>query len=274
MIPNITIISPRQTFDDNMRPAELLLRVYRLLDSNDNILTGGELVDALRGIIQADSTEELMLVYNELFLGLVRERAQLPRSTLRQATLCHLLRQSVVASCTALETYLPALLRDNLPVMIRARGREFVPRGDERLQEFFADLQFSLDESLRLLDDENAAEYISNKILGLANFKYLSSRKGVHVTGVLLGLIKPWDEIADQLDRDKKELMKTLDDTVRRRNDIVHRADRCQEDPGGEAQSITFAWTQHAVDTVEHVCLALDELVATRITEMEAFTLT
>ena len=197
MIPDITMISPRQTFDDNMRPAELLLRVYRLLDSNDNILTGGELVDAVRGIIQADSTEELMLVYNELFLGLVRERAQLPRSTLRQATLCHLLRQSVVASCTALETYLPALLRDNLPVMIRARGREFVPRGDERLQEFFADLQFSLDESLRLLDDENAAEYISNKILGLANFKYLSSRKGVHVTGVLLGLTNPWDEIAD-----------------------------------------------------------------------------
>ena len=68
--------------------------------------------------------------------------------------------------------------------------------------------------------------------------------------------------------------MKTLDDTVRRRNDIVHRADRCQEDPGGEAQSITFAWTQQAVDTVKHVCLALDELVAMRITEMEAFTLT
>jgi hypothetical protein len=274
MSAEIARISPRQTFEDNMRPAEFLLRVYRLLDSNDNILTEGEIVNALRGIIQAESTEELMLVYNEIFLGLVRERAQLPRSTLRQATLCHLLRQSVVASCTALETYLPALLREDLPVMIRARGRDFVPRGDEAFQEFFADLQFSLDESLRLLDDENAAEYISNKILGLANFKYLSSRKGVHVTGILLGLSNPWDEIADQLDRDKRELMKTLDETVRRRNDIVHRADRCQEDPGGEAQPITFAWSQHAVDTIKHLCLALDELVAARVTEMQAFALT
>ena len=35
----ITTLSPRQTFEDNMRPAVLLLRVYRLLDSNDNILT-------------------------------------------------------------------------------------------------------------------------------------------------------------------------------------------------------------------------------------------
>jgi len=266
----IITLSPRQTFEDNMRPAFLLLRVYRLLDSNDNILTEGELLDALREIVRASTDEDLMLIYNEIFVGLVRERAQLPRSTLRQATLCHLLRQAVVASCTALETYLPALLRANLPVMIRARGRDFVPRGDQTFQEYFADLQFSLDETLRLLGDENAPEYISNKILGLANFKYLSSRRGIHVVGALLGLSKPWDRIAGHLNRDRRELMNTLEDTVRRRNDIVHRADRSQSDPGGEAQDITFAWTQQAVDTINHICLALDELVAGRVAELEA----
>jgi len=271
MLP-FSMLSPRQTFEDNMRPAELLLRVYRLLDSNDRIRTDGELLDALRDIVHASMNEDLILIYNELFLGLVRERAQLPRSTLRQATLCHLLRQAVVASCTALETYLPALLRTNLPVMIRARGRDFVPRGDQTFQDYFADLQFNLDETLRLLDDENAPEYISNKILGLTNFKYLSSRKGIHVAGVLLGLSepKPWDAIAAHLNRNKKELMNTLDDTVRRRNDIVHRADRPQTDPGGEVQEIAFAWTQQAVDTIKHICLALDELVAARVAEFEA----
>jgi len=273
MMTMIITLSPRQTFEDNMRPAVLLLRVYRLLDSNDNILTEGDLVTALRDITQASAGEDLMLIYNEIFLGLVRERAQLPRSTLRQATLCHLLRQAVVASCTALETYLPALLRANLPVMIRARGRDFVPRGDQTFQEYFADLQFSLDETLRLLGDENAPEYISNKILGLANFKYLSSRRGIHVVGALLGLSKPWDRVARHLNRDKKELMKTLGDTVRRRNDIVHRADRPQTDPGGEAQDITYAWIQQAVDTINHICLALDELVAARVAELEAMIL-
>jgi hypothetical protein len=273
MLP-FSMLSPRQTFEDNMRPAELLLRVYRLLDSNDRIRTDGELLDALREIVQASMNEDLMLIYNELFLGLVRERAQLPRSTLRQATLCHLLRQAIVASCTALETYLPALLRTNLPVMIRARGRDFVPRGDPTFEEYFADLQFNLDETLRLLDDENAPEYISNKILGLTNFKYLSSRKGIHVAGVLLGLSepKPWDAIATHLNRNKKELMNTLDDTVRRRNDIVHRADRPQTDPGGEVQEIAFAWTQQSVDTIKHICLALDELVTTRVEEISNLT--
>jgi len=51
----ITMLSPRQTFEDNMRPAVLLLRVYRLLDSNDNILTEGKLINALRGIVQAST---------------------------------------------------------------------------------------------------------------------------------------------------------------------------------------------------------------------------
>lgn len=269
MLPELTTLSPRQTFEDNMRPAQLLLRVYRLLDCNDQIQTDGDMVHALRLLTKASAEEDLMVVYNEIFLGLVRERAQIPRSTLRQSTLHHLLRQAVVASCTALETFLPALLRTHLPVVIRARGRDFVPRNDRVVLDFFSDLTFSLEDTLRLLEDENAPEFISNKILTSTKFKYLSSRKGVQVTGALLGLNGPWQIISSRLNRDDKELMKMLDDTVNRRNDIVHRADRPQTDPGGDAQDIGFAWTQQAVDVVQHVCLALDELVAEKMTEMK-----
>ncbi len=265
---NMMTLSPRQKFEDNMRPATLLLDVYRLLDSREDIVSEGELVNALREVVNASAQEDLLLIYSEIFLGLVRERARLPRSTFRRVTLCHLLRQAVVASATALETYLPALLQANLPLIIRAKGRDFVPRNDQTLANYFSDLTFDLDEMLRLLGDPNAAVYISNKILRLANFKYLSSRKGVHVVGALLGLTKPWEAIAEHLERDKRELMKTLDAAVHRRNDIVHRADRPQTDPAGEVQEITFAWTQQAVDTIKHICLALDELVAERVTRI------
>ena len=37
----------------------------------------------------------------------------------------------------------------------------------------------------------------------------------------------------------------------------------------GEPQQITFAWTQQAVDTIQHIFLALDELVDARVAEME-----
>ena len=129
------MLSPKQTFQDNIRPAELLLQVYSLLNADDQIMTEGDLVDSLREIVEATADEDVMVVYNELFLGMVRERASMPKSTLRRSTLCHLLRQSVVVSCTALDAYLPALLRTNLPIIIRAMGRDFIPVTDGKVQE-------------------------------------------------------------------------------------------------------------------------------------------
>ncbi|RME59221.1 hypothetical protein D6779_04840 [Candidatus Parcubacteria bacterium] len=259
--------SPRQIFEDNIRPAVLLLQVYRLLDADDRILTEGELVDALKSVVHADDVEYVMVIANEVFLGMVRESAQVHPATLRRATLCHLLRQAIVISSTALETFLPALLRQNLPTVIQAMGRDFVPTDDRGVSEYFRDLTFSLDETLRLMGDPNAALYISQKILGLTKFKYLSSRKGVHVVARLLGLNHPWKEIAEHLGRDKEELMRVLEDAINRRNDIVHRADRSREDPEGEPQEITYSWTKQAVDTIQHICLALDELVSQRVKE-------
>lgn len=269
--------SPRQIFEDNTRPADLLLRVYRMLDTDDQLLTEGELIDALRKLVDAGSDEDLMLVYNEIFLGLIREGANMPRATLKRSMLANLLRQAVVASCTGLDTYLPVLLSTNLPIMIRAKGRDAIPVSDGDISEYFKDLTFGLDETLRLVDetnrsgsDEYAAQTIAEKILKFTKFQYLSSSKGIQVVGKLLSIDQPWDRITEHLGREKRELKSILDATVRRRNDIVHRADRSQDDPQGDSQDITYAWTRQAVDTVQHICLALDELVAVRVKEYEA----
>lgn len=262
------MLSPRQTFEDTMRPAELLLRVYRLLECQ-TIQTEGQLVKSLRELVNAKHDEELMLIYNDIFIGLVRESAQIPRSALRQRSLENLLRQAVVAACTALDTYLPSLLRESLPVVIKARGRDFLPQ-DASLDAYFKDMTFSLSETMRLLQDEAAPLYIANKILTHSSFKYLSSSKGVHAVGALLGLLKPWDAIAAKLQREKKELMNSIEETAKRRNDIVHRADRAQNAVDGEVQAISYAWAQQAVDTIRHICLALDELVAERTAQMQA----
>src|SRR5712671_2771913 len=114
------MLSPRQAFEDNMRPAELLLRVFRLLE-NDALQTTGEMVSSLRKVVGCGDDEELLLLYNEVFLGLIRERAQIPASALKRSALDNLLRQAIVVASTALETYLPSLLRANLPAIIEAK---------------------------------------------------------------------------------------------------------------------------------------------------------
>ncbi len=260
-------LSPRQAFEDNIRPAELLLRVYRLFE-RDAEHTDEELLGSLRTLVGAQAEEDLILVYNEIFLGLVRERAQIPSATLRRASLNHLLRQSVVAACTALETYLPSLLRANLPTVIDARGREFVPR-DKELQAHFKNLTFNLGDTLRILGDSQAPLFIANKVISYTNFAYLSGKKGIHSVGTLLALEDPWQLIAAKLDQNREMLEETVESTTKRRNDIVHRADRHQRQPGGEAQEIGYAWSQRSVDTIRHVCLALDELVVDRMMQLK-----
>ena len=261
------LLSPRQAFEDNIRPAELLLRVFRLLE-NDGLEVEGELMKALRVAVGAGGDEQLLLIYNEVFLGLVRERAQIPAAAFKRSALNNLLRQAVVAACTALDTYLPSLLRSNLPTVIKARGRNFLP-DDGDLRDYFKELTFDLPETLRLLGDPDAPLFIANKILGLTSFKYLSSKKGIHAVGCLLGLEKPWKQIGEKLHKDTKELTTTIDETTRRRNDIVHRADRPQADPGGEAQEMSYAWAKQSVDAIMHVCLALDELVIAQMVDLK-----
>src|SRR5207248_2771137 len=89
-------------------------------------------------------------------------------------------------------------------------------------------------------------------------------------TGVLLALDNPWELIAKQLGRAEEEIKKTLDATVKRRNDIVHRADRSQDDPSGLAQEIGYPWARQAVETIRVACLALDDLVTARLRELKA----
>ena len=129
-------------------------------------------------------------------------------------------------------------------------------------------MKFDLDEAVRILVDPDPL-FVANKMISSLNFSYLNGRRGIHVTGVLLALDNPWNLIAQQLGRDEDEIKKTLDVTVKRRNDIVHRADRSQDDPAGPAQEIGFPWAKQAVETIRVVCLALDDLVTSRLKELK-----
>lgn len=261
------MLTPRHIFEDNIRPAELLLKVFRLLE-HDALHTEEAVVRSLRDLVKAEADEGLMVIYNEIFLGLIRERAEIPAASIKRSALCNLLRQAVVTACTALETYLPTLLRNQLPEVIKIRGREFVPK-DKEIAEQFKNLTFNLDECARLLANPDPL-FIANKMISFVNFSYLSGKRGIHATGALLALDNPWSQIAGALGREEDELKKTLDDTVNRRNDIVHRADREKKTPDGPPQEIGYAWSRQAVDTICVVCLALDELVARRLTELRA----
>jgi hypothetical protein len=211
------MLSPRQIFYDNILPADPLLKVFRLLE-HDAPNTEEGVLRTLRELVQADHDEDLTVIYNAIFLGLIGERAEIAPASIKRSALCNMVRQAIVTACTALETYLPTLPRNQLPEVIKLRGREFVPK-DTEIKAQFTTLTFDLDEVLRVLVDPDPLS-IGSEMISFVNFSYLSGKRGIHVTGTLSGTDNPWRQTADRLRRGEEELKKILDDAVNRRNDI------------------------------------------------------
>ena len=85
-------------------------------------------------------------------MGLIRERAEITPASIKRTALINLLRQAAVTDLYGGGTYLPILLKTQIPEVIKMRGRDFVPK-DKEVAEQFKNLSFSLDETLRILND-------------------------------------------------------------------------------------------------------------------------
>lgn len=259
-----------QFFDETFRPAKLLLDVYRLLD-NERIETDHDWITQLRTLVGAKGEEELLLIWNGVFLGLVMEAAAVRKSTLRREALKNLLRQSVVCACTAMESYLQVLLEENLTEVVRLRGYDMWPKGDKEAIEYFKDFNLGLEGALRLIaSDSDPFGTLARRLLGYFKYKNLGSDKAVKTAGVMLGLETPWKQIADHLDRDEKDLINGIRTTFKRRNNIVHRGDRDVGDEAGPRENLSYEWSKQAVETIENVCMTFGELTSKRLSELKA----
>lgn len=256
-------MTPKQVFEDSFRMAELLIHVYRLLE-NDGLQTDGKMVATLRNLLEWDRDEQLQLIVNAVFLGCIRESANVPAGQLRRASLENLLRQAIVSGCTAYETYLSTLLSEHILTVIEVRQQDFFP-ADQEVTKYFDGLSLGIHEAFRLLNQDDRAVFLRNKIVTFVQKKNLGSVAGLKTVGLLLGIEDPWNALAAHLHKERKDLTRTLSDAIERRNSIVHKADRNLESGNLEKQPIAFAWTQQAVDTIKHVCLGFDELATARI---------
>jgi len=260
-------MTPIEVFHDSFRIAELMLHLHRLLE-NDGFQTEGLLVSQVRSALGAAEEEQLQLLLNPIFLGCIREQASVPAATLRAPSLANLLRQAVVSACTAYETYLSAALKEHVFTVIQVRQDEFFPTEPEAAK-YFEGLTLSIGECFRLLNHKESPTLLGTKLLSFVQKKNLGSVAGLKTIGLLLGLDDPWPRVAERLSRDVKDIRKVVAACIERRNDIVHKGDRKLEDGSMEKQTIAYAWTRQAVDTIGHTCLAFDELIAAKMREFQ-----
>ena len=252
--------TPKTDFENNFRTAETLLKVYRLLEFPDGPQTQHSLMQRIREMLMTDEDEELILLINELFLGVIRQNADVRPAVFKRENLSMLLRQAVVAACSALDVYYPALLKAHLPLMIQIKQRNFIPT-DKTVRDFMRNFNLKLEDVLRVINDPSPESILGTMFVDYLKGKTLSNSQGVMVSLLFLGIENPWDRIAERLGQSKDSLMKQFDSFVSRRNEIVHQGDRDPRDPNGELQGIQFSWAEHHIRVIGSVVFASDELV-------------
>lgn len=256
--------TPFTDFENSFRSAETLLKVYRLLDTPNGPQTEHALTHRVRELLMARDDEELILLTNELFMGVVRENADMRPAVFKHDNLNMLLRQAIVAGCSAIDVYYPALLREHLPQIIAVKERNFMP-ADKSTKDFLKGFQLSLEDSLRMLSEKEQSKYLGNLLSEYFKRQTFSTQQGVAVSLQILGVEDPWNKIAQCLGQPRESLAKQFEALVSRRNDIVHRGDRDSKDPTGAVQAIAYAWTEHHIRTARSVALASEQLVTEQI---------
>lgn len=263
-------MQPLTVFEGHFRAAEMLLKVYRLLASDPQ--PREDVLSKLRQALGYAADETLGLLLNDLFVGLVRERADVSPAFFAEANLSLLLRQAVVSACTAMDVFFPALLDCHLPAIIDVRQRNFLPaEGD--VKQLFQDFRLKLQDLPALIEEEDTAvrwNILARRVLDYCREQTLSNVQGISAAMMLLGIDAPWKKIAQRSGLPEQGLRSQIQLLTRRRNDIIHRGVRPVGQTEAGPQSIDYVWTNSHVGAVKSVVLACDELAAASIRELRA----
>ena len=252
-------------FNQNFAVAESLLQLYQLFHG----MKKTELKESLRLAIcsfwEAPENTAIHPALNDRVMVLARAATPIPESLTMDGGLDFLLRETVVVACTALEAFFWDTLRQNVLTVVRARRSG----ADESLR----NLKFTLGDyiSIQRYDDPD----FRLKQIILKNFERgtLYDVSSIEEIARTLTIKKFWEEIEKIAGTPAKSLKGLIGDLIHRRNQIAHRADR--PDEGEESDKlglrmITFAWTNHRVQTAKSLVTASAELIEEAIQRLES----
>lgn len=251
----------------NFAVAEHLLQLEQLFADAAQHHPSGEYVLRLCAEMQVpEGTAWHHLKNSHTILG-INGSVAVPSCLSAAKGLDFLLRQAVVVSCGALESFLWDILRENALTVIKAKGR----KADDSLKS----ITLTLDDYLSLEGYGDPDERLRQIIIKRYERGTLYDSEKIDEIMKILTVRDFWKGAADHTGLDAQMIRRQLGELVERRNDIAHRADRPKEDtPPDELdphglRPITHAWVNTHVVTAKAFVEAAASLVGTALGQLE-----
>lgn len=252
----------------NFAIAEHLLQLHQLFRGLRPYEPGKALTLAVCEEMSTATSTALHHAKNDHLVCSVRGSIPLPSCLVVSDGLDFLLRQAVLVSCTALESYFWDVLRENALTVIRAKGR----KADSTLKE----ITLTLDDYLSLEGYGDPDERLSQIILKRFERGTLYDLAKIDEIAGILTVKDFWGSVSAQTGLSPSELKSRLSSLVLRRNEITHRADRPK--PGTSTddidthglRSMSHAWATNHVMTAKSMVEASAEVFRKAIAQLHA----
>lgn len=256
-------MEPIEVFNQNFKNAEALLSLHNLLLDKNNGRDPDDFQKIVCQHFSIPEDEETIVIINEMLLALIREHADLKRGFFTQKNLNLLLRQAVVATCSAMDVYFNDILKDNIMKIFKNKGR-YSPKK-------LLKIEMTLYEYLSLKSYADPEERLKEIILSKFDKITFGNVNGITETiEEYLGIKEYWKRVSERLDKRQQVIKDEIGAIVKRRNDIIHRGDRKKNiteiDP--DIQEMNYDWAYSHIHSVKSLVLATDAILSDEMREI------
>lgn len=253
----------------NFSIAEHLLQLHQLLRDLKGHEAGQPLSLAVCECLEIPPGSALQHSKNSHVLLSARSSIPVPSCLTAESGLDFLLRQAVLVSCSALESFFWDVLRENALTVVKAKGR----KSDDTLK----NITLTLDDYMSLQSYTDPDERLREIILKRFERGTLYDiAKLEEISGILTVPPKDfWPSASRLTGLSEAEIKKQLGNLVLRRNQITHRADRpdagtppAEYDKHG-LRPITYAWVSTHVTSAKALVDASATIFTAAVTKLE-----
>lgn len=249
-------MKPLAAFHHNIQSAEELVRLTELLSGKNERRIRKERAQGLRKTLHWSAKEKIDRSENKSLYIIIREAANIERSYFDAHKLQFLLRQSVVAACSAMDCYFLEKVEEKIWSVV-SRKKKNAPSDLLKLR-------------ISVSDYLGAESYKRKgwalKAAMVESIRYLSfqSPSAIKDRLQLIGIRDFWREIDLELGVAQGETEKSLKALVSRRNQIVHEGDR----PGNKHRTITVGWVKPRVQLVRKIVDGAEKVIDRQVADL------
>ncbi len=249
-------MKPLTAFKQNISAAEEMVRLRELLAGKNVRKIRKERAASLKKALRWRKVEQIDRSENEYLYIIIRAAADVSRTYFDSKQLEFLLRQAVVAGCSAMDCYFLEKIEENIWSVYSKKGADSPP---DLLR-----LRITMGDYLEAQSYTRKGWLLKAAMMNSIRFASFQSPDAIRDRLQLLGVRNFWNEVGHDMGMRPADLRRQVKEFVDRRNQIVHKGDR----PGNKPQPIDLRWVKRRMQLVDRLVKAADDVIDRQVASL------